>query len=599
MAARKSFFGYLALLALSPGLTACGGTSGAPTSPITPTAVPAARVVERISVASDGSQADKSDIEASSVSADGRFVAFESIATNLVPGDTNSALDVFLRDTCRGAAPGCVPSTLRVSVASDGSQGSPGVIQFAYRPSVSADGRFVAFHSSLSGLVIDDTNGVSDVFVRDTCQGAPVGCTPNTVRASIASDGSQGDDWSSDPAMSADGRFVAFASYATNLVAGDTNGFSDIFVRDTCIGAPPGCTPSTVLASMASDGSQGFGDVTSSPAISADGRFVAFQSDSNLVPNDTNADIDIFVRDTCQGAPAGCAPSTSRVSVASDGSQANNHSFFPAISADGRFVAFQSDASNLVPDDTNAATDIFVRDTCQGVPAGCTPSTVRVSVGVDGSQANNNSFGFASISADGRFVAFPSDASNLVPNDINGFRDVFVRDTCQGAPAGCTPSTVLVSMASDGNHANGGSFLPSISADGRFVTLESEASNLVPGDSNGARDVFLAVTGFAGATVNTSSDAVRSFYERLQWRVGLADIHQSSAPRFRCGSPKAKPAVWGAIRQEPARRALPLLFLPLQAMAFRKSIAQIGQRQALGTQSQGFFCAEWRPIRNG
>jgi Tol biopolymer transport system component len=480
-----------------------GGTSSALTFTITPTVLPEARVVERVSVASDGTQSDKTDIEVSSVSADGRFVAFQSIATNLVANDTNGWGDVFVRDTCLGAPVGCAASTIRVSVANDGSQANPGSLLFSFRPSISADGRFVAFEWE-SNLGANDNNFGMDVFVRDTCQGARIACTPTTYLASLANDGSQGDDWSFDPSLSSDGRFIAFGSYATNLVPGDTNNQTDVFRRDTCLGASTGCTPSTVRVSVASDGTQALNDFSLNPVVNADGRFVAFESAAgNLVANDTNAAIDIFVRDTCQGVPVGCTPSTTRVSVASDGSQANNHSFFPALSADGRFVAFQSDANNLVAGDTNAASDIFVRDTCQGVPAGCTPSTTRVSVASDGNQANSQSFS-ASLSADGRLVAFSSDASNLVVNDTNGSRDVFVRDTCQGAPNGCTPNTVRVSMASDGSQGNGGSFLPFISADGRFVTLESEASNLVPGDTNGMRDVFLAVTGFVGTAVNTS-----------------------------------------------------------------------------------------------
>src|SRR2546426_1935359 len=126
----------------------------------------------------------------------------------------------------------------------------------------------------------------------------------------------------------------------------------------------------------------------------------------------------------------------------------------PVISADGRFVAFDSDASNLVAGDTNGSRDVFVRDTCFGAPAGCTPSTTRVSVATDGTQANSPS-GIPSVSADGRFVAFISAATNLVPGDTNGFVDIFVRDTCFGAPTGCTPSTIRVSVASDGTQANG------------------------------------------------------------------------------------------------------------------------------------------------
>ncbi len=466
----------------SPG----GGTSTALTFAISPTFP--ARVLERLSVASDGTQANNVSPGAA-VSADGRFVAFQSEANNLVAGDTNAAIDIFVRDTCLGAT-GCTPSTVRVSVASDGTQanGDSAV------PSISADGRFVSFGSLASNLVAGDTNAFGDVFVRDTCLGA-AGCTPSTVRVSVASDGTQGDDTSDSFSISADGRFVAFESDASNLVAGDTNLATDIFIRDTCRGAT-GCTPSTVRVSVASDGTQANGNSfgnANGAAVSADGRFVAFQSDaSNLVADDTNAASDIFVRDTCLGA-TGCTPSTVRVSVASDGTQTGGGGSRFSISPDGRFVAFESGASDLVVGDTNAALDIFVRDTCLGA-TGCTPSTVRVSVASDGTQANDHSFG-AAISSDGRFVAFSSGASNLVVGDTNAASDIFVRDTCLGA-TGCTPSTVRVSVGATFGfpQANGSSSRAAISSDGRFVAFQSDASNLVAGDTNGVGDVFLAGT---------------------------------------------------------------------------------------------------------
>jgi len=192
-----------------------------------------------------------------------------------------------------------------------------------------------------------------------------------------------------------------------------------------------------------------------------------------------------------------------RVSVASDGTQADRDSGASAISADGRFIAFTSNATNLVTGDTNSAQDIFVRDTCLGSASGCKPSTFRVSVASDGTQADANSDSPA-LSADGRFVAFSSSATNLVANDTNKLSDVFVRDTCFGAPAGCTPGTVRVSVTQDGTQANGDSFRPAISGDGRFVAFESTASNLAPGDTNAATDVLVARTGFNPSTVTST-----------------------------------------------------------------------------------------------
>jgi hypothetical protein len=200
--------------------------------------------------------------------------------------------------------------------------------------------------------------GTSDILIFTI---AP--STPGTLdRISVATATTEGDASSALSAISADGRFVAFASLAGNLVSGDDNGVADVFVHDTCVGAAPDCTPSTVRASVASDGTQGDSE-SSSPAISADGRFIAFESfANNLVAGDTNGVSDIFLRDTCFAAPAGCSPSTVRVSVASDGTEGSAGSTGAAISADSRFVAFESFANNLVAGDTNGALDIFVHD---------------------------------------------------------------------------------------------------------------------------------------------------------------------------------------------------------------------------------------------
>jgi hypothetical protein len=227
-----------------------------------------------------------------------------------------------------------------------------------------------------------------------------------TDQVSVASDGTRGNFGSFTPAISADGRYVAFESNASNLVEGDTNRFVDVFVHDRESGA-------TERVSVDSDGNEGNG-FSSSPSISAGGRYVAFQSAaSNLIEGDTNGASDVFVHDRDTGI-------TERVSVDSDWGEGNAGSFGPAISADGRYVAFQGSASNLVPDDTNAETDVFVHDRETG-------ATERVSLASDGAEGNRSSFA-SSLSADGRYVAFASLASNLVPGDTNGLQDVFVRD---------------------------------------------------------------------------------------------------------------------------------------------------------------------------
>ena len=411
----------------------------------------AAGTTERVSVGPGGVQGDTGAVEPS-ISADGRFVAFGSWSTNLVPGDTNGWFDIFVRD--RRAA-----TTERVSVSTGGVQGD----FMSVTAAISADGRFVAFGSGAGNLVAGDTNGRYDAFVRDRLSGT-------TERVSVSSAGVQGDGNSasgggfSEVAISAGGRFVAFASDAANLLAGDTNGLLDVFVRDRRTGR-------TGRASVGAAGVQG-NSASYSPAISADGRFVAFTSDAaNLVAGDINGQADVFVRDRLAGR-------TERVSVGAAGLQGDGRSRNPAISADGRYVAFVSEADDLVPGDSNAAQDVFVRDRLAG-------TTARVSVSTAGSQGSSRGgSGAPSLSPGGRFVAFQSLATNLVPGDTNGKSDVFVRDRVAG-------TTVRVSVGAGGVQANGRSAAPAVSADGRFVAFHSRAFNLVPGDTNGATDVFV------------------------------------------------------------------------------------------------------------
>jgi len=286
-----------------------------------------------------------------------------------------------------------------------------------------------------------------------------------TERVSVSSTREQGDDKSQYPSISADGRFVAFESWATNLVSGDTNGREDVFVHDRQTGV-------TERVSVSSTGEQGNGS-SWSPSISADERFVAFESwADNLVSGDTNETGDVFVHDRHTGV-------TERVSVSSTREQGNDESWHPTISADGRFVAFESKANNLVTGDTNKRYDIFVHDRQTSV-------TRQVSVSTTGEQGNDHSIN-SFISADGRFVAFASDASNLVSGDTNGVGDVFVHNRQTGV-------TERVSVSSSGEQGNdwyGVDDFPSISAEGRFVAFVSDASNLVSGDTNGYRDIFV------------------------------------------------------------------------------------------------------------
>ena len=339
----------------------------------------------RVSAASDGTEGNNVSAE-STIAADGRYVAFSSFATNLVSSDTNARSDIFVHGLQSG-------QTSRVSVTSTGAQ----VSGDSEWPALSADGRYVAFQSSASNLVADDSNGFIDVFVHDRQSG-------ETTLVSMASGGTQGNQRSSNPTISGDGRYVAFVSYASNLVTGDTNNVGDIFVHDRQSGQ-------TNRVSVASGGGQA-NDESIGPVITADGRYVAFTSDaSNLVNGDTNGQDDVFVHDRQTGQ-------TNRISLAGGGTQGNGNSSAPAISADGRYVAFSSAASNLVTGDSNGFIDIFIHDRQTG-------QTTLVSTAADGTQGNLTSSGPA-ISADGRYIAFTSSASNLVNGDTNNRADVFV-----------------------------------------------------------------------------------------------------------------------------------------------------------------------------
>jgi len=285
-----------------------------------------------------------------------------------------------------------------------------------------------------------------------------------TERVSVNSAGTEGDDNSTDVVlMSSDGRFIAFASKATNLVANDTNQWTDIFVRDRLLGT-------TERVSVDSAGNEGNVDADF-PSISADGRFVCFESRStNLVTGDGNHVPDIFVHDRSTGT-------TERVSVDSSGGESNGSSHFPAISSDGRWVVFTSIATNLVSGDTNLNSDVFVHDRQGG-------TTVRASVDSSGNEGDDESLDMTAISADGRFVAFPSYATNLVAGDKNGTADIFVHDLQTG-------TTERASVSTSGKEADHWSFSPSLSGDGRFVAFQSDADNLVNGDTNVKRDVFV------------------------------------------------------------------------------------------------------------
>jgi Ca2+-binding RTX toxin-like protein len=426
----------------------------------------------RVSVANDGSQVNGGS-GSPSISADGKAVVFASSATNLVPGDTNNAFDIFLRDLAAN-------TTTRVSVANDGSQANGG----SFSPSISADGKAVVFESSASNLVPGDTNDAFDIFVRDLVANT-------TTRVSVANDGSQGNGNTFSASINADGTAVAFDSRALNLVPNDTNNAADIFVRNLAANT-------TTRVSVGANGTQGDRE-SGLPSISAAGTRVAFRSlATNLVPQtlpETTNFADVFVRDLV-------ANTTTQASVAPDGSPGNGDSSEPSLSADGTDVAFGSLATNLVPQSvplplpvplpgsSRNFRDIFVRDLVAN-------TTTQASVAPDGSPANNDSFGSTSLSADGTDVAFGSFATNLVPGDTNNREDLFVRDLV-------ARTTTRESVATDGAQANGNSPAGSLSADGTDVAFGSNASNLVPGDTNQDFDVFVHELQVADSTTTTT-----------------------------------------------------------------------------------------------
>jgi hypothetical protein len=446
----------------------------------------------------DGTSADGGSFS-SDISTNGRYVAFASSASNLVSSDANAAYDVFVRDTCVGAPAGCVPATQRASVASDGTEANGDSGYTTANPdlaiAISGNGRFVAFVSAATNLVPGDTNGLDDIFVRDTCVGAPAGCTPTTTLASVGIGGALARSGSANPAISRSGRFVAFASSASNLVVGDNNNSWDIFVRDTCAGVPAGCVPSTARVSVDSSGAAGNAD-SLQPAFSGDERYIAFASmASNLVTGDTNATQDVFLRDTCFEAGNTCVPSTVRVSLSQSGDESNSRSLFPKVSFDGRYVAFVSQGSNLVPGHSNTTGDLYIRDTCINASAGCVPTTILASLTDAGGEPQADGVWKAALSDDGRYAAFESSDPIYVPTDSNPTFNVFVHDTCIGAPAGCVASTKRLSAAFDGTPADNQSVDPALSGDGRFMSFTSYAGNLLPGSvTPGFGNVYVVET---------------------------------------------------------------------------------------------------------
>lgn len=428
------------LTQLPPTDTSSPTPQPSPTPPSVPPDPSSTGRTTRVSIASDGAPVDKYSIHAS-ISGDGRYVAFESQATKLAPGNTKGLASVFLHDRQTG-------KTTWVSAPPDGSEET----KFSARPCISADGRFVGFMSRSANLIDGETfEGAFQVYVHERETG-------DTKRVSVGPGGVPGNEDTFGCTLSADGRFVAFLSYASNLVPDDTNGKQDIFVHDRETGQ-------TTRVSTASDGTEA-NQSSGAASISADGRYVAYMSGaSNLVPNDTNNYPDVFVHDREKGK-------TTRVSVDSDGSEGRTGSYasWSSMSADGRYVAFRS-SDELVVGDDNQKPDVFVHDRQTG-------QTSRIQ------RTPDLGGGDPSISADGRYVAFPSIFSGTVASPSEGVAQIYVHDRETG-------ETMMASVSPDGTEGTWHSRLPFISADGRYVAFQSQANNLIPDDDNESTDIFV------------------------------------------------------------------------------------------------------------
>lgn len=441
-----------------------------------------------------------------STNTNGQLVAFASISSNLVMGIGNTTSDIYLRKTCLALA-GCTPSTTILSTDANGFSANGA----SSEPALDNSGAHVAFTSKATN--IDTTvplNGTArQVFWRPACSTTPT-CTGASVQAhlvSISADGlSAGTGESFNPAISSDGRFVAFVSTATNLVSNVTfDGVTpQIFVRDTCGGLPSStCTPTTFLISTP-DGITPANGASANPAIASSGLFVSFTSTAtNLgatAPN-PSALSEIFIRG-CTYTASLCTGQTQLISTPDAGATpANGASIESAISPSGRFVAFASTATNL---GTNSAgvQQIYVRDTCAGIATGCSTAPVLVSTsngtipgnGVSERPSINN----AATNGSSPIIAFDSLASNLSANTANGVKNVFVRKTCVSVTTTCAAATILASEASGTlpPPSNGSSVAPSISADGHSLSFISFANNLVAQPTNGLSNLFLASTTF-------------------------------------------------------------------------------------------------------
>lgn len=378
------------------------------------------------------------------ISADGRYVVFQSESSNLVSNDSNGRYDIFRHDL----------ETRTTELVSVRRNGNGSANNLGLSPDVSGDGRYVVWESNASNVVPGDTNGTWDVFLRDMSTGT-------NERLSLTSAGAQATDRSGGPRITPDGRFVVFESDAA-LVPNDGNGQKDVYRLDRQTGTLD--LVSVTQAGALGNGWSYHGDV------SDDGRYVAFTSGAdNFAANDTNGTVDMFWKDMATGE-------LRRVNVSSSGAQANGESTWPYVSGDGSTIVFCSRGSSLVPGDSNGNWDLFAHDIA-------TSTTERLNVRPNGNQANSYVRSPCSVSTDGRFVLFASLSTNLVAGDTNDAQDVFLRDRQ-------TMTTERLNLSMTGGELNDDSWVPAMTPDARVITYTSEATNVVAGDTNGERQIF-------------------------------------------------------------------------------------------------------------
>ena len=394
---------------------------------------------------------------------------------------------------------GAIFALVSASVSGEAANGPSGA------PRMDETGRFVTFESIATNLTRSGTR--AGVFVRDTCTAA-ANCTPETIAVDVArDDAGPNAGLGRGLAISANGRYVAFSSNATNLVSGQFRAGPQVYLRDTCLGAdaPANCAPATTLISVALSGVSG--DAGSEfPSVSGDGRYVVFASaSSNLVAGVGGAVPQVYLRDTCLGAASDdCVPRTMLISADSSGKPGKGASLQASISRDGRYVAFDSAAPNLVGGTSAGISNVYFRDTCLGerATAGCSPFTALISKSAEGFAADGPSFTPA-ISEFGRYVAFVTRAANIVKVDgTDHAQKIVLLDTCihVSSAESCTPEASPVSIPGASEART-----PSISGDGRFITYVADDG----GGSSSAIRAYLhencAATGVARICIPRTS----------------------------------------------------------------------------------------------